>query len=57
MQQKKNATQLMDEATDKAANALEGKSYQNSDAVTEQFNSQIDQASELAGAKSSPKKQ
>ncbi|SDD48458.1 hypothetical protein [Sporomusa acidovorans] len=55
MPEKKNAAKLMDEATDTAAKALEGKHYQNSGAVTEQFNAKIDKASELASAKYSGK--
>lgn len=51
MQEKKNVNKLMDEATDSAAKALEGKSYKNSDTITEQYNAQIDKASELASAK------
>lgn len=51
MPEKKNAAKLMDDATDSAAKALEGKHYQNSGTVTEQFNAQIDKASELANAK------
>jgi hypothetical protein len=49
--EKKDATKLMTTATDSSAKALEGVSYQNSDAVTEQFNAKIDKASELASAK------
>lgn len=55
MQEKKAATKMMNEATDGAAKALEGVSYQNSDQVTEQFNAKIDKASELASAKYSEK--
>ncbi len=51
MQEKKQASKFMDEATDSAAKALEGVSYQNSDTVTEQYNAKIDKASELASAK------
>ncbi|CQR73680.1 hypothetical protein SOV_31710 [Sporomusa ovata DSM 2662] len=51
MQEKKAATDLMNEATDNAAKALEGASYQNSDTVTKQYNAKIDKASELASAK------
>ncbi|MDF2570670.1 MAG: hypothetical protein K0R55_2274 [Sporomusa sp.] len=51
MTEKKDATKLMTTATDSSAKALEGVSYQNSDAVTEQFNAKIDKASELASAK------
>lgn len=51
MQDKKKASKLMDEATDSAASKLEGVSYQNSDTVTEQYNANIDKASELASAK------
>lgn len=45
------AAKAMDQATDSAAKALEGVSYQNSDSVTEQFNAEIDKVSELASAK------
>ncbi|WP_169717759.1 hypothetical protein SPSIL_035130 [Sporomusa silvacetica DSM 10669] len=55
MQEKKNATKLMNEATDNAAKELEGVSYQNSEAITEQYNAQIDKASEQARAKYSQK--
>ncbi|HWR43252.1 hypothetical protein [Sporomusa sp.] len=51
MTEKKKATALMNEATDNAAESLEGVSYQDSDAVTKQFNAKIDKASELASAK------
>ncbi len=55
MQEKKSATEIMNETTDNAAKALEGVSYQNSNQATEQFNSKIDKASELASAKYSEK--
>ncbi|WP_371362599.1 hypothetical protein SRRS_37250 [Sporomusa rhizae] len=51
MLDKKNSSKLMNEATDNAANSLEGVSNQNSDAVTEQFNNKIDEALEQAKAK------
>ena len=51
MQDKKQAQNLMDEATDNAAKALEGKGYENSTAIIEQFNNQVDKAGEQASAK------
>lgn len=56
MQEKKNASELMTAATDSAAKQLEGVKYQDSDAITEQFNAKIDKASEHASAKYTQKK-
>lgn len=56
MSEKKNANTLMDEATDKAAKNVKGINFQESGSVLDQFNSEIDQASELASAKARQKK-
>ena len=51
MTEQKNAHKLMEEATDKALRTVKGINFEESGAVLDQFNSDIDQASELASAK------
>lgn len=48
MSEKKKADALINEATDNAADALKGVPYQESAETTDQFNAQVDKASELA---------
>jgi hypothetical protein len=56
MSKKRKSDAVLNKATDKAADALNGVDYQNSDNVTAQFNASIDKASELASAKFNNKK-
>lgn len=55
MTEQKNATKLMDEATDSASENVKGINFSESGAVLDQFNSKIDQASELASARAREK--
>ena len=51
MTEQKNATKLMNEATDNASEHVKGINFPESGAVLDQFNSKVDQASELASAR------
>lgn len=51
MPKKNKADALMNEAIDKAADALKGVNYQDSTSITDQFHAAVDKASELASAR------
>lgn len=51
MTKENKAKEVMDQATDNAAETVKGINFQDTNTILDQFNSEIDKASELASAK------
>jgi hypothetical protein len=57
MTEKQKADEVLNRAADKAAATLKGVNFSDTDAVLNEFNTKIDEASELASAKAKKSKQ